>query len=161
MRFFLLFIPILAGASVIPYNATRYCKTAPGDPSWPSLHDWTSLNSTIDGALIRTVPTASMCWPGNPFNLATTCEVATDKWSNGTWHSQQPESIDYQIYANNTCLPKNASGFSAEKGCSMDAFPQYIVNATEESHVGYAMKWASDRDIRITIKGTGHDLNGR
>lgn len=161
MRNFLLFAPALASASVIPHNTTRFCKTTPSDSSWPSRAEWNSLNRTIDGELLRTVPVASACSSGNPFGSTVSCEVATDNWSNGTWHSQQPESIDYQMYANNTCLPKDASGYSTEKGCSIEAFPQYIVNATEEIHVAYAMKWASDRNIRITVKGTGHDLNGR
>lgn len=161
MRGFLLFVPALTGASVLPYTATRFCKITPSDSSWPSTEDWAVLNGTINGALIRTVPSASTCWTGNPYGSTIPCELVGDKWSNGTWHSQQPESIDYQIYANNTCLPTDASGYLAEKGCSVDAFPQYIVNATEESHVAYAMKWASDHHIRITVKGTGHDLNGR
>jgi len=39
--------------------------------------------------------------------------------------------------------------------------PQYIVNATEEGDVAAAMKWAVERNVRIVVKGTGHDLNGR
>lgn len=154
--------PATATASAIPLQAAPpSCKSTPLDSSWPSGDDWALLNSTIDGSLIRSVPAASACWAGNPFGSAITCETAIDKWSNGTWHSQQPESIDYQIYANNTCLPKGASGFVEGRGCSNDAFPQYIVNATDEAHIAYAMKWASDRNIRIVVKGTGHDLNGR
>lgn len=159
--FFFLTPAALAGASAIPYNVTRLCKTTPSESSWPSPEDWASLNSTINGSLRRTVPAASACWSDNPFDSTISCEVATDKWSNGTWHSQPPESINYQLYANNTCLPTNVSGYSAEKGCSIDAFPQYIVNATDASNVAYAMKWASDRNIRVTVMGTGHDLNGR
>lgn len=153
--------PALAGASAIHYQTAPVCKSSPLDPSWPSEDDWISLNTTINGSLLRTVPAASACWPGEPFSSSISCDVATDKWTNATWHSQQPESIDYQIYANNTCLPNHAPGYSAERGCSIDGFPQYIVNATSEDHVAYAMKWASDRNIRIVIKGTGHDLSGR
>jgi FAD/FMN-containing dehydrogenase len=39
--------------------------------------------------------------------------------------------------------------------------PRYIVNATRLEHISEAMKWASQRNIRIVVKGTGHDLNGR
>jgi hypothetical protein len=161
MRSFLLFTPALAGASAISYQSELPCKVTPRDASWPSDSDWASLNATIDGSLLRTVPAASACWAGSPFGSHVSCDTATEKWTNGTWHSQQPESIDYQIYANNTCLPKDAPGYLAERGCSIDAFPQYIVNATEEGHVAYAMQWASERNIRVVVKGTGHDLNGR
>lgn len=156
-----LLIPAIAGASAVPLQSSFSCKSTPHDSSWPSVADWAFLNTTIGGSLIRSVPAASACWPGNPFDSTISCDTATDKWFNGTWHSQQPESIDYQIYANNTCLPKDASGYAAGKGCSNNAFPQYIVNATQEVHVAYAIKWAADRNIRVVIKGTGHDLNGR
>ncbi|KAH7075749.1 hypothetical protein BKA63DRAFT_543102 [Paraphoma chrysanthemicola] len=161
MRSFFFLAPSLAGASVIPHNVTQTCKTTPLDSLWPSPREWASLNTTINGALIRSVPAALACWSNNTFDSTISCEVANDKWTNGTWHSQQPESVDYQLYANNTCLPPDAPGYSAKKGCSTDAFPQYIVNATKESHVAYAMRWAAKRNIRIVVKGTGHDLNGR
>lgn len=43
----------------------------------------------------------------------------------------------------------------------MGGLPSYIVNATSAKQVATATKWAADRDIRIVVKGTGHDLNGR
>jgi FAD/FMN-containing dehydrogenase len=51
--------------------------------------------------------------------------------------------------------------YSKKQGCTIGALPQYIVNATEAADVALAMKWAADRNIRIVVKGTGHDLNGR
>jgi hypothetical protein len=161
MRSFLLLSLALADASAIPCQSEPTCKVTPHDASWPSDSDWNSLNATINGSLLRTVPAASACWFGSSIDSPISCATATNKWTNGTWHSQQPESIDYQIYANNTCLPKDTPGYSAGRGCSIDAFPQYIVNATDERLVAYAMKWASERNIRLVVKGTGHDLNGR
>lgn len=161
MRSFLILTLSLAGTGAIPYQTEPTCKVTPHDASWPSNSDWRSLNATINGSLLRTVPAASACWPDSPFVSHIPCDTATNKWTNGTWHSQQPESIDYQIYANNTCLPKDASGYSTKRGCNIGAFPQYIVNATEAKLVAYAMKWASERNIRVVVKGTGHDLNGR
>lgn len=161
MRSFVFIAPALVGARAILNQTIPVCKLTPLDATWPCESEWNLLNATIDGFLLRTVPVASSCWPGNPLGSTVGCNTTIENWSNATWHSQQPESIDHQIYANNTCLPNDAPGYSSERGCSMDAFPQYIVNATDASHVAYAMKWASDRNIRITIRGTGHDLNGR
>lgn len=157
----LLFLLSLAEASAITIRSAPICKVTPHDESWPSDSDWQSLNITINGSLLRTVPAASACWYDNSFNSPISCDTATNKWTNGTWHSMQPESIDYQIYANNTCLPKDVPGYSVERGCSIDAFARYIVNATDVKSVAYAMKWASERNVRIVVKGTGHDLNGR
>ncbi|KAF2851300.1 FAD-binding domain-containing protein [Plenodomus tracheiphilus IPT5] len=161
MRSLFYLAPIVAGASVIPNQAEPSCKSTPLDASWPPEKDWHSLNSTIKGSLIRTAPVASSCWLGSPFESSFSCDTVKSNWTNAIFHSEQPESIDYQIYANNTCLPNNVSGYSSERGCTIGGLPQYIVNATLEDHVAYAMRWASDRNIRIVIKGTGHDLNGR
>lgn len=73
----------------------------------------------------------------------------------------QPESVDYPIWANNSCLPDEASGYSANSSCTIGGMAQNIVNATTEEHIATALKWASERSIRITVKGTGHDLNAR
>lgn len=107
------------------------------------------------------MPAASSCYHGNPLGSTIDCQDVSAGWGSGTWHSLQPESVDYPLYANNSCLPEQASGYSAERGCAIGGLAQYIVNATAEEHIATAMKWASERNIRITVKGTGHDLNAR
>ncbi|PLB45049.1 FAD-binding domain-containing protein [Aspergillus steynii IBT 23096] len=111
--------------------------------------------------LLSTVPVASSCWASNPFGSSVSCRTVQSSWANASWHSQRPESIDYLIYANNSCLPPTAPGYVADNGCTLGGLPQYIVNATTEEQIATAMKWAAERNIRIVVKGTGHDLNGR
>ncbi|CAG5169138.1 uncharacterized protein ALTATR162_LOCUS7005 [Alternaria atra] len=159
LRLLSLAAPALASAAATP----PFCRSTPSDASWPTPSEWSTLNDTISGTLIRTVPVASSCWPGTngTFDSPLSCQEVNDNWSNGTWHSQQPESIDYQLYANNSCLPDEVGSYSKAQGCKIGALPQYIVNTTQEADVAVAMKWAADRNIRIVVKGTGHDLNGR
>ncbi|KAF6828789.1 isoamyl alcohol [Colletotrichum plurivorum] len=137
------------------------CKTTPNDAAWPSEADWSALSTTLQGTLVKTQPVASSCYPGNPFNSPQTCEDVEKGWGFSDFHALVPESIDYPLYANNSCLPPGATGYSASKACDVGALPQYVVNATTEEQVAAAMSWASKRNIRIVIKGTGHDLNGR
>ncbi|KAL5318438.1 hypothetical protein ACEPPN_013498 [Leptodophora sp. 'Broadleaf-Isolate-01'] len=148
---------LLTGASAS--NST--CKTTPLDVNWPSDEQWQALNVSIGGTLIKTSPVASSCYPGNPFNSTTSCELATSSWTLSQFHAALPESIDYPFYANNSCLPPGASGFAEQKGCSIGGFPEYIVNATSEEQVSIALAWASEHNLRIVVKGTGHDMNGR
>jgi hypothetical protein len=161
LRSLILAAPALASAAATP----PFCRSTPSDASWPTLSEWSSLNETIGGSLIRTVPVASSCWPDANGTFASpsprSCQEVNDKWTNGTWHSQLPESIDYQLYANNSCLPDESGSWTQKQGCKIGALPQYIVNSTKEVDVAAAMKWAADRNIRIVVKGTGHDLNGR
>lgn len=159
---------ILAGSAAAsngtcssPYSGLPQCKVTPADPEWPSIAEWQSLNSSVGGALLTTVPAASSCYSGNPFDSPDSCDDVIDGWGYSSFHSDLPESIDYPIWANNSCLPPNATGYDAAVGCHVGGYPTYVVNATTPEQVATALKWASDRDIRVVVKGTGHDLSGR
>ncbi|KXG54331.1 FAD-binding, type 2 [Penicillium griseofulvum] len=141
--------------------ASGSCKTSPDDSSWPSANEWQALNQSIQGTLIKTAPAASSCYPGNPFGSSENCTVVKNHWTYASYHSSWPESVDYPIYANNSCLPQGATGYTKDRGCEIGGLPRYIVNATTEMQIATAMKWASHRNIRVVVKGTGHDLNGR
>lgn len=142
-------------------SAIQDCKTSPRDLNWPSTDEWHALNHTLQGTLLRTSPAASSCYPDNPFQSPTNCTDVENHWTYASYHAAWPESIDYPIYTNNSCLPPSAIGYTKSRGCTIGGLPQYIVNATTEMQVATAMRWASQRNIRIIVKGTGHDLNGR
>lgn len=40
---------------------TNGCRYLPGDPEWPTAKDWSLLNDTIGGRLIRGTPLAQPC----------------------------------------------------------------------------------------------------
>ncbi|KAI9373503.1 hypothetical protein BJX61DRAFT_552181 [Aspergillus egyptiacus] len=155
----ILTVPFLAATAV--KATTPQCKSSPHDPSWPSPDEWSALNKSINGVLIRTSPAASSCYPGNPFDSTENCTEVTQHWSYAAYHAGWPESVDYSIYTNHSCLPPGVDGYVEARGCSIGALPQYIVNATSEEQIATAMKWASERNIRIVVKGTGHDMTGR
>ncbi|RYP57309.1 hypothetical protein DL769_009554 [Monosporascus sp. CRB-8-3] len=152
------FFTILCALGV---SAQQTCKLTPFDADWPSEADWSALNTTLGGSLIKTQPVASSCYPGNPFHSSQACEIVKKEWGYSYYHSSLPESIGSPLYANNSCVPPGAPGYTVTKGCEVGGAPQYVVNATTEEQVATAMVWASKRNIRIIIKGTGHDLNGR
>lgn len=151
-------VPLIFFATAL---AQRQCKITTLDANWPSTSDWAALNTSINGVLLKTQPVASSCYPENPFNSSDSCDEVEANWNYSYFHASLPESIDSPIYANNSCLPPNATGYTATKGCSINGLPQYIVNATTEQQIATAMRWASERNIRIVVKGTGHELNGR
>lgn len=148
---------LLSSAGSVSAN----CKTSPNDAAWPSTDEWHTLNQTIQGVLIKTAPAASSCYLGNLFDTPTNCTTVANHWTWASYHLNWPESIDYPIYANNSYLPPGATGYAKDRGCQFGGLSQYVVNATTETQIATAMKWASQRNICIVIKGTGHDLNGR
>ncbi|RYP93643.1 hypothetical protein DL770_000275 [Monosporascus sp. CRB-9-2] len=44
------------------------CRSMPGDPGWPSDGEWSSLNASIDGALLKPEPAAAACYPGPDYD---------------------------------------------------------------------------------------------
>lgn len=137
------------------------CKTTPMDDHWPSPDDWQTLNSSIKGALLSTTPAPSSCYAGNPFGSSFDCNVTISNWTSGIFHASLPESIGSPLFANNSCIPPGADGYQESAGCHLGGLPSHIVNATTNEQVATAAAWAAERNIRIVVKGTGHDLNGR
>ncbi|KAI9934609.1 hypothetical protein ASPWEDRAFT_117209 [Aspergillus wentii DTO 134E9] len=142
-------------------HAQHQCRSTPHDTAWPSTEDWKALNQSIQGVLIKASPAASSCYPGNPFNSIEKCNEVEQSWTYASYHAKLPESVDYPIWANNSCLPPGSTGYVKGNGCHIGGLPQYIVNATTEEQVATALVWATKRNIRVVVKGTGHDMNGR
>lgn len=141
--------------------APSACKLTPFDADWPSHAEWTALNKSIGGALIETRPSASSCYLGNPFDSSLNCKTVESNWTQAAFHADLPESIGSPVYANNSCLPPGATGYTNSSGCHLGGYPSYVVNATSDKQIAEAARWASKRNIRIVVKGTGHDLAGR
>jgi len=150
-------------ATLFAYHSVHanHCKTTPSDVNWPSYDDWQALNASIGGALIRTAPAASACYPGNPFGSPIPCNVTETGWTTTDFHADLPESVDFPLFANYTCVPPKQVGYKNGSTCSIGAFPTYVVNSTEGYDIAKAMGWAAQRNIRIVVKGTGHEYNGR
>lgn len=62
-----------------PVAGDPSCRCFPGDACWPSEADWSSFNSSVGGALIRTIPIASVCH-GDAYN-ETACAAIQTAWS--------------------------------------------------------------------------------
>lgn len=63
---FTLFIPVtaivLAISLIRPIQVVHArCRNQPGDPNYPTAEDWSALNDTIGGRLLRVVPSAEAC----------------------------------------------------------------------------------------------------
>lgn len=155
--FLTFFVAIIAP----PAQAISHCKTTPLDAAWPTQDDWSALNRSVNGMLLRTTPVASSCWPNNPFDSTVSCNDVKANWSSTAFHAERPESLDYPISANSSCIPPGATGYEESRGCDLDGLPEYILNATINEEVATALQFASERNIRIVVKGTGHDMNGR
>ncbi|KAK5654328.1 hypothetical protein OQA88_7506 [Cercophora sp. LCS_1] len=139
------FTPLL---SFLP-SVIALCKTPPLSLS-PSL--WTSLNTTLSGALLSPTPPALPCHT-SPSSLQ--CASIQSAWYTEPFHVQSPISPFWPNWSNDSCLP------FPDTPCVTTGFPSYVVNASSASHISAALQFAKTHNLRVVIKNSGHDYVGR
>ncbi|KAF1838958.1 FAD binding domain-containing protein [Decorospora gaudefroyi] len=132
------------------------CKVIPGDAQWPSEADWASFNETLGGALLRPTPLGSVCYAGEGYSAAV-CERLKRDWAGMNLHTDDPTSILSQWASGNTCPPTS----QPNSNCTQGGWPVYVVKATSVRHVQLAVNFARNQNIRLVIKNSGHDFNGK
>lgn len=61
------------------------------------------------------------------------------------------------FFANRSCDPFTEKS----AGCVLGSYVQYAVNVSSAADVSAGIKFANDRNIRLVIRNTGHDYNGK
>jgi hypothetical protein len=138
----------------IPSSHPR-CKAAPGSMDWPSESQWSALNHTLSGGLLKPSPPGAVCHPSQPTFNPVACPAVQTGWLTSEWHTEHPVSVIEDNWANDTCLP-----FPTEP-CSGEGYPIYVVNATCAEDVKKGVDFARQNNVRLIVKGTGHDYLGR
>ncbi|ODA76962.1 hypothetical protein RJ55_07479 [Drechmeria coniospora] len=107
-------------------------------------------------------PVHHTCHKDRPEYDAARCAEISKKWVTFDWHTQDPVSNCWSQFSNDTCLPDGPS-------CSGQGYPPFVVNATTARHVKAGIDFGNDLidptarkyNVRLLVKGTGHDDNGR
>jgi hypothetical protein len=146
----------------------RRCKY--GDDCWPDAETWQNFNNSISGRLIRTFPSAAVCHGQN--SHPEDCTIAKEQWDNSFWRTNQTgaytaivwELGNQQCFINSSmtapCQPGLGKFFrSSTKAANADerSVPHYSVVATSVADIQAAVRLASDKDLYLVVKNTGHD----
>ncbi|CAK7224069.1 hypothetical protein SBRCBS47491_005423 [Sporothrix bragantina] len=131
------------------------CRAVPGGKGWPSADLWSALNKTIDGRLLQPAPPGAVCHPSQPTYSAAECTAVQGNWTDEFFHSDNPVSVEWNNWTNDTCLP------DPTLSCSGEGYPVYVVNATTPQHVQAAVNFARSNNVRLIVKNSGHDYVGR
>ncbi|KAH6974929.1 hypothetical protein BKA56DRAFT_733338 [Ilyonectria sp. MPI-CAGE-AT-0026] len=145
-------------ATAVPLDgstpSTR-CRYLPGDFHWPRPADWNKLNHTIGGRLIAGAPLAEVCH-GDAYDAAA-CTDLQKRWTEPLTYFPDPVNPMSPYWLNDTCspfTPQNAS-------CTLGNIASYAINVSSATDVIAGLKFAREKNIRVTIKNTGHDYIGR
>jgi hypothetical protein len=145
-----------AAAAAEADGAAPACKAHPQQPGWPSSADWAQLNQAVGSRLLAPAPLAAVCHRKHPSYNAGACERVRSNWASSQFHAHHPTSS----------LWTNVNGYSCEvldtaAACTTEGFPVYVLNATSAEQIAVAVRWAGARNVRVSVKSTGHDFLGR
>ncbi|PVI08727.1 FAD-binding domain-containing protein [Periconia macrospinosa] len=138
------------------------CKVTPQDQDWPTDTEWADFNATLGGVLLKPRPLALPCYNettvggGSTYN-ATRCEAVKSGWGNMALHANDPISVRSQWATGDSCVPTG----QPNSKCSQGGYPVYVINATTVRHVQMAVNFARNKNIRVVVKNSGHDFNGK
>ncbi|QKX64758.1 uncharacterized protein TRUGW13939_11934 [Talaromyces rugulosus] len=131
------------------------CRCLPGDSCWPSTSQWDSLNRTVNGRLVATVPIGSPCH--DPHYDEAACADLQSNWNLPQTHFVSSSSVMQTYFSNQSCDP-----FTSESSeCRLGNYVNYAVNVSSSHDVAAAIKFAKSNNIRFVIRNTGHDYFGR
>ncbi|PYI10991.1 FAD-binding domain-containing protein [Aspergillus sclerotiicarbonarius CBS 121057] len=150
-------LAVTASATAISSRSsnTTGCRCFPGDACWPSASEWDQFNQTIDGRLIKTIPLGKPCH--TPNYDASVCADLKEQWTEPELHYTSSSSIMAPWFANGTCDPFHPIA----KPCTMGNYIDYAVNVSTPAHISAALSFADTHNIRLVIRNTGHDYNGK
>ncbi|KAL2818747.1 hypothetical protein BDW59DRAFT_181875 [Aspergillus cavernicola] len=133
-------------------------RCANGDDCWPSVDTWNQFNATIGGRLSRSVPSAAVCH-AERYNTDQ-CAVAKSSWLDSFWRTNQTgayAAILWEMGDTGQCFIDTA----VEAPCDQGIVPYYSVQAQNVEDIQASVRFASEKDLYLVTKNTGHDHLGR
>jgi len=139
---------LLSAAATVVLQAVGYpsetspsCKAVPGDSQWPSAAEWAKLNETTEGRLLQPSPPGAVCHPKQATFSAAKCTEVRANWSSEFFHSDDPISVEWNNWSNDSCLPIPEANLT----CSASGYPIYVINATTPLHVKAGIDFGSSQ----------------
>ena len=78
-------VSAVVGLLFVPFLVHARCRNQPGSPGYPCAADWSALNDSVDGRLVKVVPSAKAC-------VELGCTEA--QWESGIFRQTIPGSMN-------------------------------------------------------------------
>ncbi|KAK1997957.1 FAD-binding domain-containing protein [Colletotrichum falcatum] len=151
IAFLLLVTTALAATSQRP----AACRYIPGDRGWPGPSRWNGLNATVGGRLLATNPLAHSCH--DPTYSDDTCISLRQQWGRPGLQIPHPAEFLSPWFQNQSCVPFT----SRSSACELGNYASYSINVTGPRDIVAGLAFAQQNNVRLVIKNTGHDQNGK
>jgi FAD/FMN-containing dehydrogenase len=136
-------------------SSATYC--VPGDSCWPSAAQWAALNASVSGRLQTLVPVETPCYTEGSGSAA--CQFILNNWTNETWRTAQPAAMCEPNFEADPTTGANC--YDPTAPCAQGSVPPMMIRVQNASDVAAGLTFATERDIRVVIKSSGHDYLGR
>ena len=139
-----------------PYPPPRKRCTA-HEACWPSAAEWNAFNTSVNGRLIASRPTAAVCH--DPTYNAELCDEVKANWTSGGWRADQVGGYSAIVWelGDEICLPHTTQ----QKRCQQGLVAPMTLDAWSVEDIQAGIRFASKHALYLTIKNTGHDHLGR
>ncbi|PBK73639.1 FAD-binding domain-containing protein [Armillaria solidipes] len=137
----------------VSFTGAHYCRTVPGDPSFPSGEEWNGLNSSVSGRLVKAVPSAQFC------NMHGGCTDA--EWTSASFRADIPGAMNQVNWEqDHESIPPSICQRNSTD-CGQGNVPLYAILAESVEDVQIGVAFSSIHNLRLAVKASGHDYLGR
>ncbi|EPQ55138.1 FAD-binding domain-containing protein [Gloeophyllum trabeum ATCC 11539] len=158
------FLTTLALASLVSSRTT--CKCTYDQPCFPSKQQWDSFSKQLSQPVIQDqLPLDAVCFPNSPAYNEARCAEVTAHVVDPPFLTSQPNCLGF---VNLEALVVNGSVqycprpyYPGETTCDQGRIPKYVVNATTTQDIKKTLQFATQHNLRLVIRNTGHELLGR
>ena len=141
----MLLLPALLAAAAS--SSAPDCRCVPPMPCW-SLVPWAELNTSVHGRLAKSVDELAACLPRYGGSIGSSaCDASLNQTDDEFWLSSQPNGFQHTGLFN--------------KWNISDDFSEFSVLAESLEDFSATIKFAAAHNLRLVVKGTGHDWYGR
>lgn len=141
------FTSISFGDGKTPITHTASCRSLPGDPSWPSLSEWSQLNTSLSSALLHPAPLGTVCYTGSLQDPKKCLDLVVNA-STSRAYLDDPLTVLTTWPEGGTCDVT----LTPVGNCTQGGFPTYVVNVTTVKDIQIAVNFARNSNLRLVIK---------
>ncbi|KAF9524366.1 FAD binding domain-containing protein [Crepidotus variabilis] len=155
---------ILGGTGALTANSspTSNCRCLYGQNCWPNDAAFAILSQKLSQPLVHPTPVASPCYTSS---TSSSCAAVQSRYADAIWRSDQPGAYEFQnfetyIQPNGTvdaCYLNITLGYPCKQG----SIPPLGVDARTPADVQAALSFATTYNLKLVVKNTGHDYQGR
>ncbi|CCM05592.1 uncharacterized protein FIBRA_07820 [Fibroporia radiculosa] len=147
-----------------PYATPTY--VTPSSAQWPSSATWASLNTSLDGRLSTLRPWAAVCYEGDPLFDAIACQAVISGYGVDTTRESSAAAllwVDWEAcgYGNSCALDGADPQIISNATCGQGSTPSYSAEVLSPEDISAVITWATQNNVKLTVKNTGHDYAGR